>query len=358
MTNDKGILIRNIYYMLSYAFHVLHRDDYARVAAEDFDGAQALFAAILAHGVSQQLKQGLYREYVPLQDNLRVLRGRIDISGTIRNKLNRSQRLTCEFDELSENNIYNQILKTTMTILAYDAQNVRAEYRKKLKQLLRFFNSVEWIEPSTIPWGRLSIQRNNRNYEMLLNICYFVLDGLVQTTEDGRHKMIGFSDEQMSRLYEKFVLEYYRHHYAPNIRAQSTLIDWALPEEVPKTASRFLPAMKTDITLRHNGKTLIIDTKYYAKTMQRQFDRETFHSHNLYQIFAYVKNEDKMSTGDVSGMLLYAKTEESITPDAQFTICGNRFGVKTLDLNRTFEGIAEQLDFIVSSYFGTVPKKQ
>ena len=55
MTNDKGIFIKNIYYMLAYAFQVLRQKNYDNVAAEDFDNVQDLFAAILAKGVSQQI---------------------------------------------------------------------------------------------------------------------------------------------------------------------------------------------------------------------------------------------------------------------------------------------------------------
>ena len=244
-----------------------------------------------------------------------------------------------------------------MSILASGSSDVCPVYRKALRQVLRFFDTVEYMEPPAIPWRLLQIQQSNRNYEMLLNICYFVLDNLIQTTEGGRHKIMGFSDEHMSRLYEKFVLEYYRRHYSPNISAQPSMISWDIPKDVPEAVKRFLPTMKTDITLRHNGKTLIIDTKYYAKTMQKQFERETFHSHNLYQIFAYVKNADTTSSGAISGMLLYAKTEESITPDAEFTIGGNHFSVKTLDLNRASESISEQLDAIVAYHFGSIPKK-
>ena len=57
MTNDKGILIKNIYYMLSYAFQILKQGDYEKVAAEKFDKINDLFAAILVKGVSRQLKQ-------------------------------------------------------------------------------------------------------------------------------------------------------------------------------------------------------------------------------------------------------------------------------------------------------------
>ena len=77
--------------------------------------------------------------------------------------------------------------------------------------------------------------------------------------------------------------------------------------------------------------------------MQMQYNKATLYSGNMYQIFTYVKNQDAMNTGNVSGMLLYAKTEESITPDCSFVIGGNKISVKTLDLNKEFNLIAAQL---------------
>ena len=64
MTRDKGILIRNIYYMLTYAFQELRKNNYDDIAKEDFEQILELFAEILYKGVSMQLKQGLYKEYV------------------------------------------------------------------------------------------------------------------------------------------------------------------------------------------------------------------------------------------------------------------------------------------------------
>ena len=84
MTVDKGIFIQNIYYMLSYAFQILKQEDYQNVAGEKFDKIHDLFAAILEKGVSRQLKQGLYREYVPMQENLTVMRGKLNMSSTMR----------------------------------------------------------------------------------------------------------------------------------------------------------------------------------------------------------------------------------------------------------------------------------
>ena len=46
------IRIKNIYYMLSYAFQVLNEQGYRNVATEDFNNVAELCAAILARGVS------------------------------------------------------------------------------------------------------------------------------------------------------------------------------------------------------------------------------------------------------------------------------------------------------------------
>jgi 5-methylcytosine-specific restriction enzyme subunit McrC len=347
--NDKGILIKNIYFMLSYAFQVLKQSNYDEIAAEEFENIQDLLAAILAKGIAQQLKQGLYREYISECDDLSVMRGKLDIRGTIRNKLQRQQKLSCEYDELSENNVFNQILKTTANILLRES-SVGTERRKALKKVILFFDGVDRIEPVNIKWNMLRYQRNNQSYKMLLNICFLVLDGLLLSTDKGTFKMATFLDEQhMSRLYEKFVLEYYRYHH-PSLRAAASQVAWNLDDGVID----FLPVMQTDITLRQGDKILIIDTKYYARTMQVQgrYDSRTLHSNNLYQIFTYVKNQDVGNTGNVAGMLLYAKTEETITPDCDYKMGGNKISVKTLDLNLSFKNIAVQLDEIVELYFG------
>ena len=109
--------------------------------------------------------------------------------------------------------------------------------------------------------------------------------------------------------------------------------------------------MQTDITLKNGVQTLIIDTKYYGKAWQTQYDASTLRSNNLYQIFTYVKNLDKESTGNVGGILLYAKTSERISPDCDYTMGNNKISVKTLDLNLPFNLIASQLNKIAEKFF-------
>ena len=262
---------------------------------------------------------------------------------TIKNRIRHKQVLSCEFDELSENNIFNQIIKTTAEILIRE-KTVSSKRKNQLKSILPFFDGVSVIDPFNIHWNMLRFQRNNQTYKMLMNICYFILDGMLMTTEAGAYKMATFADDHMNRLFEKFVLEYYRVHHK-GLSAYPDQIAWDITDR-ETAAIDFLPAMKTDITLHKGDRTLIIDTKYYGHMMQEQFDKQTIHSGNLYQIFTYVKNLDKDNTGNVSGMLLYARTQESIAPDLDAHFGPNHIMVRTLDLNQEFAGIREQLDAI------------
>lgn len=341
MINDKGILIRNVYYMLSYAFQELRRNNYEYISGEDFEHIQDLFAEILYKGVSFQLKQGLYREYVECHEILPVLKGKLDIGETIKNRVARKQVLSCEYDELSEDNTFNRILKTTAGILIRQ-RDVSAQRKSQLKSLMPFFDGVSTVDPFNIHWNMLRFQRNNQTYKMLMNICYFVLDGLLLTTESGAYKMGTFSDEHMNRLFEKFVLEYYRLHHK-SLSAYPDQINWNIADK-ENAIIDFLPTMKTDITLHKGNRTLIIDTKFYGHMMQEQYNKKSIHSGNLYQIFAYVKNMDKDDTGNVTGMLLYARTQEEIAPDMDAIFGGNRILVKTLNLNCRFSEIKTQLD--------------
>jgi 5-methylcytosine-specific restriction enzyme subunit McrC len=59
-----------------------------------------------------------------------------------------------------------------------------------------------------------------------------------------------------------------------------------------------------------------------------------------------VKNKDRENNGSVSGMLLYAKTIEEVSPNLDAKFNGNIIRVRTLDLNTDFANIKCQLDEI------------
>lgn len=334
--------------MLSYAFTTLDQGGYEDVAAETFDNMHNLFAAILEKGISRQLKQGLYRVYLNRQEDMLVVRGKIDMPGTIQNRLSRKRVLTCEYDELSENNLLNQILKTTVMLLLRHAQ-VDQQYKNDLKKDMLFFSNVDTINPGTIRWSAIRFQRND-NYRMLIGLCQLILEGMLLTTDSGEYKLTSFLDDQcMHRLYEKFILEYYAKE-CPQVTARASQIPWALDDGL----GTMLPVMESDIMLTRGNEVLIIDAKYYSHTTQTRYGVYTLHSGNLYQIFTYVKNKDTEFGNQphkVSGMLLYAATDEALQPDNSYQMSSNKISVKTLDLNREFSEIAAQLNAIVEDYF-------
>lgn len=341
--------------MLSYAFQALNQETYEDVAVESFDEMYNLLAAILSKGIGLQLKQGLYREYISRQEELSVMRGKINMPGIIKNRLAHKRVLTCDFDELSENNLLNQILKTTVTLLLRNGK-VQAKYKDDLKKKMLYFSNVEIIEPTGIKWSSIRFQRNNQTYRMLVSICQLIIEGMLITTDSGDYRLASFVDEQrMCRLYEKFILEYYSRHY-PELSVSASQIPWSLDDGI----GTMLPVMQSDIHLQRGNTVLIIDAKYYSHTTQSQFDKHTIHSNNLYQIFTYVKNRSYQfgeEKNTVSGMLLYAKTEEEIQPDNVYQMHGSQISVKTLDLNQPFAEIANQMDRIVESHFSGLAKK-
>ena len=338
------IRVRNVFHMLAYAFSALTEQGYRAVATEDFENAAELCAAILERGVSLQLKRGLGQEYVSRTEARSSLRGTIKVTESVKSQAIWRRQLVCSYDEFSVDTTMNRVIKATVALLV--RSDISRARKKSLKKLMVFFADVHDIDLHTVDWN-MRYDRNNRTYRMLMAVCWLVVKGLLQTQSDGSVRMMDFFDEQrMCRLYEKFILEYYRREH-PRLRASASFVEWALDDGM----SEGLPAMRSDITLSAGGRVLIIDAKYYASTMQSNFNKRTVHSGNLYQIFAYVKNKQAVleragESVEVSGMLLYAATDEEVQPDVTYRMSGNQIGVRTLDLDRPFEEIRAQLDGI------------
>ncbi|MBR3160481.1 MAG: 5-methylcytosine-specific restriction endonuclease system specificity protein McrC [Atopobiaceae bacterium] len=341
------IRIQNVYHMLAYAFRVLRNQGYADVATEEFDNTAELCAAILARGISSQLKRGLGREYVDRTEALCSLRGKIEVTESVKTRSALRRQMVCSYDEFSVDTRMNRILKATCVLLL--RSDIKKARKKELKRLLAFFSDVGDVDIAAVDW-HMRFDRNNQTYRMLMSVCWLVAKGLLQTQADGSSRLMDFLDEQrMSRLYERFILEYYRREH-PELSASASYIGWALDDGFDD----MLPAMKSDIMLSRGNTVLIIDAKYYSHTLQQQFDKRTVHSNNLYQIFTYVKNKEAELTDvphEVSGMLIYARTDEEIQPDATYRMSGNRISVRTLNLDSPFEEITRQLDDVVGDFF-------
>ncbi len=335
--------------MLSYAFQVLKNKEYKKVETEDFEDATELFSEILIIALTKQIKQGLVRDYIDYTDTTSSIKGKINITESINSQSILKKRLNCVYDEFSLNCNLNQIIKSTLNILL--KSDISKQRHKKLKRLMMYFNDVDLIDIKSINW-QIRYDRNNQNYQMIIGICHLIINGFIQSKNEGKVKLMDFEDEQkMHKLYEKFILNYYKKEY-PKLKVHSPQIKWELDDDY----SHMLPKMQTDIVLSYEDKTLIIDAKYYGKNTQKYWNKQTINSSNLYQIFTYVKNKEESLRREnipheVSGMLLYAKTNQKTQPDEDYLMSGNKISVKTLNLNQDFNLIKEELNNIADTYF-------
>ena len=270
MIASDTIYIKNIYYMLSYAFKVLNEESFKKIEAESFENVGELLSEILAIGVSSQIKQGLVRDYVDVKETTSSIKGKINITQSINEQSFIKGQLNCTYDEFSLNCYLNQIIKSTMNLLV--KSDISKARKKKLRNLLLYFREVDLVDLKSINW-KIRFDRNNQTYKMLINICYLVINGLIHSEKSGQMKLMNFLDnQQMSTLYEKFLFNYYKKEH-PEIKTHAPQIDWQIDEGWDV----MLPKMKTDVTLEYEDKILIIDAKFYSHNTLENFGKNSIY---------------------------------------------------------------------------------
>lgn len=328
--------------MLSYAFQALRQGAYRRMATEDFKNVQDLLSEILLLGMKSQIKRGIERGYVEHTKDIVGVRGRIDIAETLKGNAYTSNKLVCEFDEYTADTSMNRIVKATLRLLSLS--DIPKHRKKEIRSIMSYLTEVNEINLHDADWG-FRYNRNNQTYRLLMGICELIYKGMLLSQGEGATMLADFIDDQnMHRLYEKFMLEYFKREHK-ELKVTASHIPWVLDDG----NENLLPIMQSDIMLKSGDNCFIIDAKYYSHTLtgSSAYSAQTIHSGNLYQIFTYVKNKAaERKELNVSGMLLYAKTDEELHPDERYAMDGNDIYVRTLDLSQSFEEISRQLDAI------------
>lgn len=341
--------VKNIYYMLCYSFYgeQLNQKDESNLGEEVFENIYNLFSLLLCLILKKQIKKGLHKEYISMEDELSTVRGRINLNKTINNNSLVKKKLYCNFDEYSENCLLNQIIKTTMFYLI-KSNKIGNSTKDEIKRLIYYFSKVEIIDIKSIKWDKVKFNRNNLSYKYIVDLCKLILKGLIVSDKNGNNKFKEFLDDtRISAIYENFIKAYFRKHY-PELNASSKKLYLNY-----KPMLDFIPMMKTDITIEFEGRMLIIDAKFYNKILRDNYLNlrcKTISSNNLYQIMAYVDNQDPYKEGKVSGMLLYAQTinEPSIKINQKLNM--HTIMVRTLDLNESWEDIRNRLNNIAINF--------
>lgn len=341
------IPIQNIYYLLCYAWNNLEERDRTKVNSEKSTDLVDLFAKVLINGITYLFKRGLNRQYIVFEEDISSIRGKLNISNTIKQNLLRKSKTWCEFDELSYNVLHNQILKATINSLLH-YNKLDNDLKRSLKEIFKRFYTVDLIKLESHLFNKVRLDRNNQYYKFLLNVCQIIFDNLVINEENGELEFADFvrDESQMARLFENFVKNFYKHEQKV-FNVHSEYISWGWQSE-DEDAMRLLPKMLTDVSLERDSQKIIIDTKYYKNALTNRYEANKLISPNLYQIFAYLNNikQQKNDYEIFEGILLYPTVSYSLNKtyyDRDLVL-----HIKTIDLNQNWMNIRKNLLDIVN----------
>jgi 5-methylcytosine-specific restriction enzyme subunit McrC len=335
-----SIPIRNIYYLLCYAWDQLAEGEVVDVSGADSTELADLLAHVLIGGVRHVVRRGMQQGYDGQTTEVQGIRGKVEVLQSARRMLLVHGRTICSFDELSPNTPANRILKATLRRLA-GVHGLNASLRHELWSLYRAMRGIADVSLSMRLFRTVQLNGNSRYYRFLLNVCELVCGAWLVDEETGAYRFRDFvrDDRRMALLFQSFVLNFLRRE-RPQFKPRSERIYWPATSEADPEL-KLLPSMTTDISLSTSSGRLIIDTKFYRNTLATFHDAQSVHSANLYQMFAYLTNARTQDGRHVSGMLLYPKVDKDLRHT--YRLHGLDIHVYTVDLSQDWKLIRADL---------------
>lgn len=338
------IPIANIYYLLCYAWEALEeKDTLADVGTLDSTDLLGLFARVLTNGTRRLLRRGLDRGYLPREDEIAGVRGKLLTTPTLRRDLLRRARAVCAWDELDYDTLPNRILKSTFQRLR-DEATLDERSRAGVHDVLRWLAPVQPLDLHARHFRRVQLHRNNRIYTFLLHVCEFIHEHWLPAEQGGGRRFRDFVRERLGVLFEKFVLEFYRHELPTDEgwKVNAAKFGWQVTG-ANADADALLPQMETDVCLARLGRAIILDTKFYTEALKSNaYGSAKLSAANFYQLFTYLRQRaHEPGWEHAEGVLLYPRTTRDF--DAAFTTHGHRVRALTLDLSRPWPDIRAAL---------------
>ncbi|MBN2572165.1 MAG: 5-methylcytosine-specific restriction endonuclease system specificity protein McrC [Ignavibacteriales bacterium] len=340
------IPIENIYFLLCYAWDKLEEKERVNVAIDDKTELLDLFAKVLINATKILLKRGIDRNYIPYTDVLSGVKGKIQISQTLKSKLIYKQKTICDFDDFSSNILTNQILVSTIFTLI-KIRELAQELKQELLSLIRMLPDIAPIEITNSLFNKIRLNRNNHFYSFILNVCKIIYENTFPSEEAGKYKFSDFTkdDKKMNKLFEAFIRNFYKIEQS-KYRIKRDIIKWQF-QTTEIESEKYLPQMETDITLENEEEKIIIDAKFYKETMVVNYDKEKIKSENLYQLFSYLVNQEDGSnkTQTATGILLYPTIEKDY--NLNYKHKQHKIKIRTINLNSNWRNISSRLMGII-----------
>lgn len=325
------IPIANIYYLLCYAWNALEeKETLAEVATAECPELVDLFARVLVNGTRRLIRRGLDRGYLPRQDQIPGVRGKLLVTETTRHDLLRRGCTACLWDDLDHSTLPNRIIKTTLQQI-HDHGQIAPETAADVYDMLRWLTPIAPMDLRADHFRRVQLHRNNRIYAFLLRLCQFIYEHWLPDEAGRGHQFRDFVREGLAGLFEQFIFNFYRHELPPNWYVGAPCITWQM-EAFNEDARQFVPRMETDVCLQAADRAIILDAKFYVRALKGgAYGGPKLAAGNLYQLFTYLRQKSiEPGWQHAEGILLYPRTTTDINID--FTTHGHRIRALTLDL--------------------------
>ena len=271
-SNVRAVLI----HMLAVAYNLRVVDGKLAALAVQQHDLLELLVRLFADQLLAAVRRGLPRRYISHEEDLKLLRGKLNVTRQITYLAFRPDLLACRFDELSEDTPLNRVLKAAvsrLTCITRSAANARL-----LAQLAAYLDFVgDSPNPLCEP---VRLDRTNTAFHDLYALACLFLQGDWQSTRSG--DSLGFSLLfPMNDLFEKFIgqslkrtlhrpvyLQDRRHHVLTNTNGSSIF------------------NLKPDAVINVSDCSIILDTKWKSLTPDKQETLGVKES-DIYQILAY-----------------------------------------------------------------------
>ncbi len=263
---------RALVHMLSVAYRLPVADGELTRLADQDETLLEFLVGVFADRLLTAVRRGLPHRYRRRQDDLSLLRGRLDIRRQIARHAVRSDLLACEFDELSVDTPLNRVLKATVVRLRSIARHP-ANARKLTELSARFEFVGESRDPLREP---VTLDRTNITFHRLYAWSRLFLSARWQSTTTGTSTGVALLFP-MNDLFEAFVGRAMQSVLPPGSTRLQHTDRHALTER-----DQSLFALRPDIVV--NG-DIVIDTKWKELVPGEQI--LGVEQSDIYQMLAY-----------------------------------------------------------------------
>lgn len=344
---EAKIPVRNVYALLAYAWDFLHLvapTDMGGVAA---DTPQDILGRILVDTANRLLRRGAHREYVVFEEDLRDLRGRIDVTRTASRALRAMGRVACDVDELHHDVGPNRLLKAALGAVLR-CRGVHTSLTSRARALYGMLSEVGDPGLSEALIRGVRVPRAAPMYRLVRDVAGLLLRHVLPDESGTGLLLRDFTqdDLEMAHLFEAFVRGFLKYE-AFGWNVGRTEVGWADTTAEPDSR-RLLPKMTTDVSMRAPGRQVILETKFVRKPFRVLGDDERvkLRSDHLYQLFAYVMNTHGSHRSlRVEGKLVYASVGRGVR--ASFAWGPVPVEVHTIDLASDWSAVREQLHGLI-----------